>query len=160
MPQAVFLRYCDGASLSGDKPTPTVFQNTTLHFRGRAILDAQIKSLLTERGMDKASDVVVSGCSAGGLATFLHCDHWAAAIAKATNNGGNAGAKVVCMPDAGFFLDEDRVPAYGAKVLLPPSNTVALLAMLGTCNAGLSLVRLASLDNCPFLAALPPPAFI
>ena len=31
---AVARRYCDGASLSGDKPTPTVFDNVTLHFRG------------------------------------------------------------------------------------------------------------------------------
>jgi len=109
---AVELRYCDGASLSGDKATPTVVGNTTLHFRGRAILDAEIKSLLQERGMYKATDVVVSGCSAGGLATFLHCDHWADAISKATNGG----AKVACMPDSGFFLDEDRAPTYGSKM--------------------------------------------
>jgi len=109
---AVELRYCDGASLSGDKETPTVVGGTTLHFRGRAILDAEIKSLLNDRGMDKATDVVVSGCSAGGLATFLHCDHWAAAIANATKSA----AKVVCMPDSGFFLDEDRAPTYGSKM--------------------------------------------
>ena len=48
------MRYCDGASVSGDKPTPTVVANkTTLHFRGRAILDAEINSILNERGMDK-----------------------------------------------------------------------------------------------------------
>ena len=50
---AVYLRYCDGASVSGDKTTPTIFENTTLHFRGRAILDAEINSILHERGMDK-----------------------------------------------------------------------------------------------------------
>lgn len=109
---AVFLRYCDGASLSGDKDTPTNNSGTLLHFRGRAILDAEIKSLLVDRGMDQATDVIVSGCSAGGLATFLHCDHWADAIAKATN----ANAKVACMPDSGFFLDEDRSPTYGSKM--------------------------------------------
>merc|ERR1719313_2461657 len=109
---AVELRYCDGASLSGDKTTPAVVGNTTLHFRGRAILDAEIKSLLQDRGMDKATDVVVSGCSAGGLATFLHCDHWADAISVATNNK----AKVACMPDSGFFLDEDRAPQYGSNM--------------------------------------------
>lgn len=109
---AVELRYCDGASLSGDKETPTVVGNTTLHFRGRAILDAEIKSLLFDRGMHQATDVIVSGCSAGGLATFLHCDHWADAISKATQRT----AKVACMPDSGFFLDEDRSPAYGSKM--------------------------------------------
>merc|ERR1712217_32045 len=60
----------------------------------------------------KATDVVVSGCSAGGLATFLHCDHWADAIKHATNGA----AKVACMPDSGFFLDEDRAPMYGSNM--------------------------------------------
>ena len=110
---AVELRYCDGASLSGDKATPTQVGDTTLHFRGRAILDAEIDSILNDRGMKDATDVVVSGCSAGGLATFLHCDHWADAIAAAT--GGKATVK--CMPDSGFFLDEDRGSAlYGTKM--------------------------------------------
>ena len=113
---SVEIRYCDGASVPGDKATPTVHQNTTLHFRGRAILDAEIKSLLEERGMNKATYVVVSGCSAGGLATFLHCDHWASAIEAATKENGNGAAKVVCMPDSGFFLDEDRAPQYGSKM--------------------------------------------
>jgi hypothetical protein len=109
---AVELRYCDGASVSGDKATPTVVGSTTLHFRGRAILDAEINSILNDRGMKDATDVVVSGCSAGGLATFLHCDHWADAIGTATSNK----AKVACMPDSGFFLDEDRSPKYGSNM--------------------------------------------
>merc|ERR1712137_966759 len=79
---AVELRYCDGASLSGDRETPANVSGTILHYRGRAILDAEIKSLLFDRGMNKATDVIVSGCSAGGLATFLHCDHWANAISS------------------------------------------------------------------------------
>lgn len=110
---AVELRYCDGASLSGDKDTPTVVGGTPLHFRGRAILDAEIRSLLEDRGMKHATDVVVSGCSAGGLATFLHCDRWADAIANATDGK----AKVACLPDSGFFLDEDRgQELYGSKM--------------------------------------------
>jgi hypothetical protein len=116
------IRYCDGASVSGDKTTPTAVGNTTLHFRGRSILDAEIESILTERGMSKATDVVISGCSAGGLATFLHCDHWAAAIDKATTAQTGAGAKVACMPDSGFFLDEERSPKYHSNMqnVLPP----------------------------------------
>jgi hypothetical protein len=94
---SVEIRYCDGASVSGDKPTPTVVNGTTLHFRGRAILDAEIKSLLEDRGMDKATDVVVSGCSAGGLATFLHCDHWAAAIATATDSAAKVTTRLLAV---------------------------------------------------------------
>ena len=32
---SVEIRYCDGASVSGDKATPTKVGNATLHFRGR-----------------------------------------------------------------------------------------------------------------------------
>jgi len=113
---SIEIRYCDGASVAGDKPMPTVHDNTTLHFRGRAILDAEIHSILYERGMVNATDVIVSGCSAGGLATYLHCDHWAAAIGAATAANAAGAAKVACMPDSGFFLDEDRSPLYGSKM--------------------------------------------
>ncbi len=34
-------------------------------------------------GLGGATDLVVSGCSAGGLATFLHTDQWCAAVPKA-----------------------------------------------------------------------------
>lgn len=36
--------------------------------------------------------------SAGGLATFLHIDQWAASMPSTVN-------KIVAMPDSGFFLD-------------------------------------------------------
>jgi hypothetical protein len=113
---SIEIRYCDGASVSGDKKGPTDVNGTTLMFRGRAILDAEIRSILHDRGMNKATDVIISGCSAGGLATFLHCDHWQAAIAKATTERNGVAAKVACMPDSGFFLDEDRSPMYGSKM--------------------------------------------
>ena len=106
---AVFLRYCDGASVAGDLAVPAVVGTQSINFRGRAILDAEIASLLQDRGLKSATDVVVSGCSAGGLATFLHCDKWAAALSTATGNT----AKVVCMPDSGFFVDYE---GYGAMM--------------------------------------------
>ncbi|XBI23086.1 hypothetical protein VPH35_064023 [Triticum aestivum] len=61
----VFVRYCDGASFSGDA-------------EGRA------QALLT-------------GCSAGGLATILHCDDFSARFSR--------DVSVKCLADAGFFLD-------------------------------------------------------
>mmetsp|Transcript_50940 Transcript_50940/g.101299 ORF Transcript_50940/g.101299 Transcript_50940/m.101299 type:complete len:278 (-) Transcript_50940:174-1007(-) len=112
----VEIRYCDGASVSGDKAAPTNVSGTTLHFRGRAILDAEIRSLLKDAGMSTATDIIVSGCSAGGLATFLHCDHWAAKIHTATTQTTGTAAKVACMPDSGFFLDEERSPKYHSNM--------------------------------------------
>lgn len=34
------------------------------------------KDLMENRGLKNASDLMVSGCSAGGLATYLHADQW------------------------------------------------------------------------------------
>ena len=40
---------------------------------------------------------LLSGCSAGGLASILHCDEFGGLFPKTT--------KVKCLSDAGFFLD-------------------------------------------------------
>lgn len=40
---------------------------------------------------------LLSGCSAGGLATFVHCDNFKSLLPK--------DASVKCLSDAGFFLD-------------------------------------------------------
>ncbi|PNT73687.1 hypothetical protein BRADI_2g62426v3 [Brachypodium distachyon] len=61
----VYVRYCDGASFSGDA-------------------EGQAQVLLT-------------GCSAGGLATILHCDDFSARFPHEVS--------VKCLADAGFFLD-------------------------------------------------------
>lgn len=94
---SVYLKYCDGGSFSGNNASTTTFEGMELHFRGKAILDAIQQDLLA-KGMKDATDVVISGCSAGGLAAFLHVDKWASLLQP-------SGARVVGMPDSGFFLD-------------------------------------------------------
>ncbi|XP_069152321.1 tripeptidyl-peptidase 2 isoform X2 [Solanum lycopersicum] len=91
----VKIRYCDGASFSGDAK----FYNGTslLYFRGQRIWQAIILDLLP-KGLGHAKKAMLSGCSAGGLATFLHCDNFTSYL---PNN-----ASVKCLSDAGFFLDE------------------------------------------------------
>ncbi|GMJ06521.1 pectin acetylesterase 9 [Hibiscus trionum] len=90
----VKLRYCDGASFAGDG----IFDNgtTLLYFRGKRIWQAIILDLLP-KGLANAHQVsLLLCCSAGGLATFLHCDSFARMLPKAS---------VKCLSDAGFFLD-------------------------------------------------------
>ncbi|RLN17378.1 hypothetical protein C2845_PM02G20700 [Panicum miliaceum] len=67
----VKLRYCDGGSFSGDSEYKN--GSSVLYFRGQRIWDAIITDLL-QKGLAKAKNVLLSGCSAGGLATFFHCD--------------------------------------------------------------------------------------
>ncbi|KAH6770881.1 Pectinacetylesterase family protein [Perilla frutescens var. hirtella] len=90
----VKLRYCDGASFAGD----AVFDNGTsfLYFRGQRIWQAIILDLLP-KGLGQAKKALLSGCSAGGLATFLHCDNFSSYLPQ--------NASVKCLSDAGFFLD-------------------------------------------------------
>ncbi|GJM91402.1 hypothetical protein PR202_ga07766 [Eleusine coracana subsp. coracana] len=88
------LRYCDGGSFTGD----SIYTNgsSVLYFRGQRIWDAIITDLL-RKGLANADKVLLSGCSAGGLATFFHCD-------KLKERLGGA-VTVKCLSDAGFFLD-------------------------------------------------------
>jgi hypothetical protein len=52
---------------------------------------------LMERGMNTANMALLSGRSAGGLATILHCDQYRDLMPKST--------AVKCLSDAGFFID-------------------------------------------------------
>lgn len=90
----VKLRYCDGASFAGDSK----FDNGTslLYFRGEKIWQAIILDLLP-KGLQHARKALLSGCSAGGLASFLHCDNFTRHLPR--------NASVKCLSDGGFFLD-------------------------------------------------------
>jgi len=94
----VLIRYCDGSSFTGD--VDKVDPGNNLYFRGQRIWQAVIEDLLA-KGMDKAQQALLTGCSAGGLATFIHCDQFRGLLPSS--------AQVKCMADAGFFLDSKDV---------------------------------------------------
>jgi hypothetical protein len=97
----------DGGSFLGNNATvtSTVYNGApvALHFRGRAILDAVFADLTGHQGLDSASDVVVGGDSAGGLATYWHIDHIADTL---------PWARVWGAPDCGFFAVDPTYPAW------------------------------------------------
>ena len=94
------MPYCDGGSFAGANSSAFVSASApsvvALHFRGLAIREAVLASLRANAGLGSASDVVVTGCSAGGLAAFLHTDWFAAQLPAAKTRG---------MPGSGWFLD-------------------------------------------------------
>ncbi|CAL0300177.1 unnamed protein product [Lupinus luteus] len=92
----VKLRYCDGASFSGDSQD----ESAQLQFRGQKIWLAAIEELMS-KGMQNAEQALLSGCSAGGLASIIHCDEFRNSFPEST--------KVKCLSDAGFFLDATDV---------------------------------------------------
>ncbi|KAF7126798.1 hypothetical protein RHSIM_Rhsim11G0106600 [Rhododendron simsii] len=88
----VKIRYCDGASFAGDSEDKAA----QLEFRGQRIWSAAIDDLMS-KGMRNANQALLSGCSAGGLASILHCDEFRYLFPRTT--------KVKCLSDAGLFLD-------------------------------------------------------
>ncbi|ONK67761.1 uncharacterized protein A4U43_C05F3500 [Asparagus officinalis] len=91
----VKIRYCDGASFSGDTEVQAK-SGRKLFFRGQRIWEAIMEELLSE-GLGKAKQAFLTGCSAGGLAIYIHCDSFRALMPKEAN--------VKCLGDASFFLD-------------------------------------------------------
>ncbi|GKD36496.1 pectin acetylesterase 8-like protein [Tanacetum coccineum] len=88
------VRYCDGASFTGD--VEKVNPKTNLHFRGARVFRAVVEELL-EKGMIFADNAILSGCSAGGLTSILHCDDFKALLPAST--------RVKCLADAGYFIN-------------------------------------------------------
>jgi hypothetical protein len=92
----VFLMYCDGGSFAGDRLDPVDVLGNKIYMRGKLVLNALIDNLLSN-GLNKATEVILTGCSAGGLATYLHADHVSAYLPK--------NIKFRAFADAGYFLD-------------------------------------------------------
>ncbi|KAK9054786.1 hypothetical protein SSX86_025865 [Deinandra increscens subsp. villosa] len=92
----VKVRYCDGASFAGDGEDKA----NNLQFRGHKIFLAAMEDLMS-KGMRNADRTLLSGCSAGGLASILHCDEFRSLFPGST--------KVKCLADAGMFMDATDV---------------------------------------------------
>jgi hypothetical protein len=92
---AVYVKYCDGASFTGNKaePVPTS-DGTSIYFRGALIFEAVLQSLVNNQRLHQAKEIILSGCSAGGLAVYHHCDALADTF---------SGTSVKCLADAGYL---------------------------------------------------------
>ena len=92
----VFVIYCDGSSFTGMREKPIYFKDKPVYFRGKVILEAIIEDLLS-RGIRDASDVLLSGSSAGSLAVLIHADFIKSKL--------NQKTRVRALSDSGYFLD-------------------------------------------------------
>jgi hypothetical protein len=95
--------YCDGASFSGNRRDPIVVRGKELFFRGHLVLEHLMKNLLQQTDVGNASQVMLSGCSAGGVATILYADY----IKSFFGENKNLDFKSVSF--SGFFPD---APSY------------------------------------------------
>ncbi|KZV19785.1 hypothetical protein F511_18784 [Dorcoceras hygrometricum] len=125
----VKVRYCDGSSFTGD--IEAVNPVTKLYYRGARVFLAIMDDLLA-KGMKNAENAILSGCSAGGLTSILHCDRFRALLPATT--------KVKCFSDAGYFINakdvsgaehikdfySQVVATHGSAKILPSSCTSSL----------------------------------
>ncbi|XP_065888301.1 uncharacterized protein [Dysidea avara] len=91
-----FIPYCDGGIYSGNIIHPVKVGIHTIYFRGIRILDTVISALLTV-GVSNAEHVILTGCSAGGLSTYLHADRVRKMIPS--------NIPMHAIADAGYFID-------------------------------------------------------
>merc|ERR1712226_1184939 len=76
----------------------------TLTFRGIKNLDATLDWAF-RHGLDKATEFVLTGGSAGGLSTFLHADR----IRQRLLAHAPSCKHIVAAPVVGYFLDHDNI---------------------------------------------------
>lgn len=94
-----WFSYCDGSSQTSNRDQPLLVNNTPLFFRGRAILDAHLYELERKyQFLSEATEVIVSGTSAGGMSALLHTSFLRTQLRQ-------PGARVVAVPDAGWWWD-------------------------------------------------------
>ncbi|KAL2922326.1 Pectin acetylesterase 2 [Bienertia sinuspersici] len=157
----VKIRYCDGGSFSGDSQN----EKSQLYFRGQRIFSAAMEELKS-LGMRSANQALLSGCSAGGLASILHCDDFQALFPRHT--------RVKCLSDAGTDIAGHRtmrrlfgglVRLQGAGSHLPHSCTSRLNPimcffphrLIANVRTPLFLVN-AAYDSWQLQASLAPPS--
>jgi len=96
-----FIKYCDGSSFTSNREAPVVFNGLMYWHRGRPNFDAVVAELISHYRLDTATEVILAGGSAGGLAALLALDHFAQRM--------GTSVRVTGLPDAGFFLDAPNV---------------------------------------------------
>ncbi|CAI5464148.1 unnamed protein product, partial [Closterium sp. Yama58-4] len=93
----VVVLYCDGGVFAGVKGKMLYDHSQPYYLSGRPILNS-ILGDLSNKGLQRADSILLTGCSAGAIAVSMACD------AMAQFHFPHM-AKVKCLMDAGFFMD-------------------------------------------------------
>lgn len=103
-----YVKYCDGGSMTGTREDAMPARNGSgpIYYRGHYNLVAQLDNMVSTKGLGGYKQIVLSGCSAGGMACYLKCDFVSSYFAKHS-------IPVKCICDAGLFLDVDTVTGAG-----------------------------------------------
>ena len=98
----VVVRYCDGTSWTSNNIIK--YRDTYLFFKGQINRDITIQQLLIIEDMIYAKEIILAGCSAGGLAIYYGIDAMKHIIYHIQSTIYNQSkALVIGLADSGFF---------------------------------------------------------
>lgn len=93
----IVLGYCDGSFHQGYRKDPISYRGDKLYFRGSLITKSHFTWIANKYPSFKnANQVIVTGSSAGGVATYIWANYVRTLVANASN--------VLSIPDSGIFL--------------------------------------------------------
>lgn len=90
--------YCDGSFHQGFTKQPYKYKDSTLYFRGGLITKAHLKYVNDRYNFANAENVILTGSSAGAMATYIWADHLKGLLT-------NPNTKYFPIVDSGIFLD-------------------------------------------------------
>jgi hypothetical protein len=93
----IIIGYCDGSLHQGYRKVPISYKGEKLYFRGAVNTRSHFKWIMNKFPLFKNSNqIVVTGVSAGGMASF----YWTNYVRSLVNNASN----VVTIIDSGAFI--------------------------------------------------------
>jgi hypothetical protein len=107
----VMILYCDGAFHQGMTKEPFSYKDTKLYFRGAVNTRSHFQYIQNRYDLKKAERVILSGSSAGGIATYIWADYIRGFIS-------NSNVKVYSIIDSGIFLDPAETAKKGFTISL------------------------------------------
>jgi hypothetical protein len=102
--------------LQGGNDSPIKYKDTTLYFRGGKIIRSHLKWLIDNHQLDKASKIMLTGGSAGGIAATI----WSNYLQSIVKNP----SVVYTIPDSGIFVN---ATTYQTNIPLVPTQIATLM---------------------------------
>lgn len=104
--------YCDGSFHQGNRNNVVNYKDSKLYLRGSRITRAHLKYISQKYNLAKASSVVISGVSAGGMASYMWTNHIQSLLPNPTI--------VSTIIDSGVFINDTSIKtgAYKSAVML------------------------------------------
>ena len=151
----VYVKYCDGNTFAGNREDPVYVNSKPLYFRGKRVKERVLESLLKRTHFYDAENIIVTGCSAGGLSTLVQADsiaEWAHLNLKKKE-----AVDVAAVPISGFFVDLPNIhgqPVYRNQMVESFLLTNATAGLNQNCVRERRHMKTIEVDQIPFYSEM------